>query len=340
MGGKNSREKKLISLIKSNENNIDEVIDLLSYEININYQTEGGSTALFFAVIRDKINVVKLLFNYNLYININNSLSIQTPLLHEHGIQESKINIKIEANPNIINENNKTCLFYSNSEEMTKLLLKNDADPNIKDSRKFNVLEQHLLRYPYSNSYKKIKYLLNNGVNSVNTKLISLPYYLCRCLNSPIDIDIVKMYLDNNVDLNEKVIAGFTPLMYCPLKNYNYDVIKLMLDNGADPNIQNDNGGTVFKSLHFSDIKTIKLLLDYGVNPNLGPVGYTLFLYPNQDNKIKLLLEHGAKFIGSEEIFHYPDRSSMRLDTKRYKKLLLEYGINMEKRQKHVSFSI
>lgn len=74
-------------------------------------------------------------------------------------------------------------------------------------------------------------------------------------------LDVIKILIENSVDINTKDADGFTPLMYAAIKNQ-FNIIKYLIEMGADANIKNDYKS---KALTYAtDENIIELLKNYG----------------------------------------------------------------------------
>lgn len=115
--------------------------------------------------------------------------------------------------------------------------------------------------------------------------------------------------INNNVDLNKKNNAGYTPLMLsCAYQNI--EIIKLLIKNGADLNARNNYDCTALIlecEKRDCNIEIINLLINAGTNLNIQPTGTnsysainSLLLYDklrkNKCEIFNLLFYAGAEF--------------------------------------------
>ena len=119
---------------------------------------------------------------------------------------------------------------YSN-DEIVELLLKNNADPNLKD---------------------------NNGQTAL--------MYACRYSNTNSNIKTVKLLLEYGADLHLKVNREWNTLMLACRNSSSYsntETVKLLLEYGADPNLKTTDGWTALMlSCANLNVNTVKLLLN------------------------------------------------------------------------------
>ena len=78
------------------------------------------------------------------------------------------------------------------------------------------------------------------------------------CIEPSVDIDIIKILLDNGADPNVDNNVGNTSL-HLAAKGGNSDIVKILLCNGADKTIKNDDGKDAYT---YTDHENIKELID------------------------------------------------------------------------------
>ena len=125
--------------------------------------------------------------------------------------------------------------------------------------------------------------------------------------------NILKILLDNGIDVNKRYVAGECMLMKLLIWNNNLQyrerVINMLLDAKADPNIQKDDGGTVLMLAarnsaveSISSEKIVQMLLDAKADPNIQTdSGTTALALATKEvghistlNTVKILLEARA----------------------------------------------
>jgi ankyrin repeat protein len=136
--------------------------------------------------------------------------------------------------------------------DLTQLLINNNADVNSKDIDGFTPLH-----YACKQSNIELTQLLINNNADVNSKDIhgSTPLqYACKQNN----IELTQLLINNNADVNLKDIDGSTPLHYACQKN-NLKSIELLINNNADINSKNNYGHTPL--YHAVDNKSLNAVL-------------------------------------------------------------------------------
>lgn len=171
------------------DENINEFKDLLEKEnIDINSKEKTvGDSILHFAIIKEYLNIINLLLQYE------------------------------DININIKNYNNETPLHYAcivNNLNIVKVLLEGGANPN-----NINLQNQNSLQYSVyyaKNNYniQIIKELLNHHVNINHTdlNLWNSLHLICNNINisSEKQIEIVKTLIDNGVNFHTKTEENVT----------------------------------------------------------------------------------------------------------------------------------
>jgi len=171
------------------DENIDELRNLLEKEnIDINNKDKNvGNSILHFAIIKEYLNIINFLLQYE---NIN-------------------INIK--------NYNNETPLHYAciaNNLNIVKVLLEEGANPNNINLQNQNSLQYSVYYAKDNYNIQIIKELLNHHVNINHTdlNLWNSLHLICNNINisSEKQIEIVKTLIDNGVNFHTKTDENVT----------------------------------------------------------------------------------------------------------------------------------
>ncbi|WP_342273365.1 ankyrin repeat domain-containing protein [Spiroplasma endosymbiont of Acasis viretata] len=218
---------------------------------------------------------------------------------------------------------------FNNNIEIVKLLLENDADINIQNkygnntildvlfkNNKIEIIKEILIK-KIINDYNEKKYIdilliyfskyndilsfkwLNENFkidsNIEDKETFCSPLYYAVNNNN---IEIVKLLLENDADINEQDINGSTPLHWA-IECNNIEIVKLLLENDADINEQDINGcAPLHWAIECNNIEIVKLLLENDADINAQEKSLAtplhLSIYTNNFDMIKLLLEKGA----------------------------------------------
>ena len=223
--------KKIINLLKNNNN------------IDVNLRDNNNNYLIQYAIIFNKIEIVKLLLR-----------------------KESKLDI--------IDSDGKTLLFipikYNFLDILNILLIKNklyigESIINIKDNNGFTPLHYSIL----NSNINALKIILkfkpninikdNNGNNPLHYAIIKN------------NISIVKLLINTDININSRNNNGETPLhIAC---NYQlFDIVNILLKNKANPNIVDyDNNLTpIIYSTSLNNIKISEILFNYNADINIS----------------------------------------------------------------------
>ena len=176
------------------------------------------------------------------------------------------------------------------------------------------------------------------GIELPEVEGVNLPKYGINDLLSSLkkgDIDKVKEYIRNGVNLNGKDSYGNTPLYEASKHKDRKDIVELLLSKGANPNIKNDNGNTPLHVTLNKDV--VELLLKHGADINalnkkgatpLCFVAHNLLFFNECKGIIETLLKHGADPNIQDINGDTPLTLSFMNNNFDIVNLLLEYGAN------------
>lgn len=106
--------------------------------------------------------------------------------------------------------------------------------------------------------------LLNHNISNLSFLYLAFKYYKYEN-----NIKVIKLLLDNGININKLYDDNYTLLMLFCIDN-NLNIINLLLDYGADVNIQDKMGNTALMiSSNCCDINVIKLLISKGADYNI-----------------------------------------------------------------------
>lgn len=194
------------------KNNTKIVQLLLKHNIEINHQANDGDTALHEAVKDNNEELIKMLLKANAdpYIKNKEGYTPWSLGMTSNKIGTVKLFLALKHDINApINEDNYTILYHTVSSpyqkpEITALLLKAGANPNIKDKRGY-------------------------------TPLIAVS-------DTATDLPILKLLLEAGADPNATNEYGTA--LHRAARNKNIEAVKILLKAKADPNIKDSDGNT------------------------------------------------------------------------------------------------
>lgn len=262
----------LINECASKDANIEIIKALLSTDINA--RNSDNCTALYYAVLNCRIDIVQLLIEAGADINITNKYN-ETALI---------------------------CACRKNSIEITELLLRSGAAVN-HQTRSTSAMEEACK----NNSINIVKLLLKYKVDLINLPYKSLKFEIITLLlqagakftnlmnfiKSNADINIIKLLLDSGIQVNTYDSKyDTTPLIYACSKN-NIKLIKLLIRYNADVNFRGDRDDYPLEISN--NLKIVKLLLETN-KCNRESINISLMhaCYSGIESVVKILLEYNA----------------------------------------------
>ena len=208
------------------------------------------------------------------------SLSLHQAVIHfPHLIPEI---LDLGADVNELDADGRTPLFWAVTRgkvDSIELLLKLNADPNIKFSRdNLNPTTLHKATISLNSlkDAKIVKLLLKAGAdpNVTNLQKETPLLRISRGGNDTLAFDVSKDLIDAgaNVNLSED-LAGMTPLLHA-VSSGNAALVDLLLKAGADPNSANFQNATSLLSASFKEDNSLstslgKKLIDAGADVNI-----------------------------------------------------------------------
>lgn len=248
---------------------------LIDNKANVNVHNDNGESPLMIACKNNNTNVVKFLLKNGSRVDaLNQSCISVLQFVCEFGCDNEIINIILDATINSRNQNkiskSNRCVYLNNSLEaciknenieMIKNLIEEDYI-NLKNSNKSHLMTA--CKYAKQLKLDIIKILLDNGVD-VNTVDTFGNSVLMTSITNNDSIDIIDILIQYGCNVNTKNIFGNNALYYA-LKYRRDDVINLLIDNDVDCNTFCHNEFTplmlcIQKGLCCDNVKLFKHLI-------------------------------------------------------------------------------
>ena len=272
------------------------------------YLSEGGKANI---VLNERIKERKPILNC-----IINSSNIE--LEEKQKIANLLIDKGLDVNQK--DKNNTTPLLLAAKDReymwLLKLLLKNNADPNIKNNRQ----ETPLL---VTRDEEAVKLLVEHGAE-VNVR--------DKSGNTPLLInakhgETVELLVDRGAAVNVQDEEGNTPLLI-NARDGEVDIVELLLENSADPSIRNNLNETPL--LAASNVEKVKLLVEHGADVDAKDIEGNTSLLINASNgkkdTVEFLLKNGADFSIKNNSNQAPLAVTRSV---KIAKLLVEHGVDV-----------
>jgi len=329
-------------------NNSQKIKDLIEYEENVDYMIYDGYSLLITAVIYNKVDLVEMLLEMGANTEIQNPRG-ETPLYLACSININIVELLLRYGAEInkiIRFGGDTVLSKAISNEnikMIKLLLDNDANPNLGDDKNNTPLQVAASNRNDINTELR-KYLLDNDKN--NTSL-----QLSESNHNDINTEIIKLLLQYGADINSKNLVGVTPLFFACLQE-NILNIDTLLEYGADPYIMNNENqyimnnpmikeniklyvGNKMYELHKLNVAYDMIEIANGIqeelfqelnNDIMEEIHNKLIMQPYDPEKTRLRMEEDlediriSRFIEDIEQYGMGKRSSKKKHNKKHKR--------------------
>lgn len=159
------------------------------------------------------------------------------------------------------------CCIPNINIKLFELILENTINVNELSINKYNALSYAISE---KSDINLIKLLINHNIDINVEHLNKTSPLILSCIRN--DYNIIKLLIQNGADVNKQCRYGFTALMECCLKN-NYKSMKLLLKSNADISLKNYMGYDIFMyscviSHGKHDVNIKKMLLEYGSDIN------------------------------------------------------------------------
>jgi ankyrin repeat protein len=274
---------KMLSLIGDPEFSIkrqDKIVEML-IQAGANQQLtdKTGNNALFFAISKNRINMVKMLLNANtnasntnasnLNAQNNDNLTALIAAVEKGCLEIVKLLLQHNVNVDLQGDNMNTALIAAVEKEcleIVKLLLQHNVNVDLQGDNMNTALITAVNNY----NLEIVKLLLQSNANvdlqnsQGNSALMLAAEYG--------SMEIVKLLLQKGADLNSRDEFGNSTLIAALADNH-FEIIKILIEAGTDINLQCNDGTTLLmqacKYKEKYSIQIVELLIQKNVNLNL-----------------------------------------------------------------------
>ena len=215
---------------------------LLNKDININIQDNNGWTALMTACCKGHHQVVELLLSNDPDINIQDNDGWTALMNASRNGHHQVVELLLSKDPDINIQNNDvvTTLMFASANghhQVVELLLSKDPDINIQNNNGSTAL-----MFASGNGHHQVVELLlskDPDINILNND--GMTALIAASGNG--HHQVVELLLSKDPDINIQNNDGWTALMFAS-RNGNHQVVELLLSKDPDINIQNNDGMT------------------------------------------------------------------------------------------------
>lgn len=225
---------------------------LIGEGIDINARLEYGSSPIEYACLNNKMLEAEILLKNG--ANVKNQDLLHIACLNGN-IEMLKILIGYGCDVNEVDIDGRLpahLAIQTNHLECLKILYQSNAKFDIRSYKNSTIFSYAV----GEGNIEIVKYLLEIGMSKYINDEIKPPLCLAVHWNY---IDIIKLLLENNADINIKDGLGNTPLIDTII-NGNYDTTMILLEYKANPYIKEKNGQNAIMLLR-KQHKQIKELL-------------------------------------------------------------------------------
>lgn len=253
---------------------------------------------------------------------VSDNQEIKSFPLHEACLNEDFKKVKSLLKQGSFNINEKTTYdgrtalhdsCYKGNIKITKLLIANKADINIKDNSELIPLH-HACN---SNHKALVRYLLSQKADiNHKTKNNTIAIHHAALFHS---IGMLTFLIKNNANINAKDSKGHTPINYTILMN-RIEHFKVLLNSKADVKLKDTKNNTLLHTYVHSkhkrlDIKILQSLLKNNIDPNAknnnGEYAIGALCQRLQYDAIRLLIEAKAELNLCNPIHHATQKGNI-----------------------------
>lgn len=260
-------------------NNLEAVISLLKYDVNIDKKDSNGNYPIFSAILQNNFDIVFRLVQYGIKHNVNFNIINKdghTPLTlsyHKKYMTIFKYLLRY-LDINQVNSFGYNILYYTvrnKDSEAMKIIIEILVNTGVN------------LNKIYFNNESIIDFALKNGIKDLINILIDINYddiflneinskdsifinkiILCKNFSNAEKEEIINKLIDKNYNINIMDKDGFTPLTTAIFSD-NLLLTKALLNNGASINIKSSiqNFTPLDFAISICSLEIIKFLLEY-----------------------------------------------------------------------------
>jgi ankyrin repeat protein len=270
------------------------VHELLRKKADVNVKNISKGDALIYAVLNKKTEVVGVLLKHGARFNekYDDGKTALIMAVNKGSSDIAKLLIANKADVNAVDNDEKTALMIAcekGNADIVGALLKAGADIN----KKSKAGDTALIKAIAATHVRIVRTLVKNSGN------INKRDALFSAVGAG-NLEIVKLFLTKDTDMNMSGYAGGTLLMLAA--DGDFTIVKFLVERGADVNKKDDEGKTALMkavaSFNKTNISSIKFLIDRGAEINAvnnkGETALVLAVKRGNEEMVGVLLEKGS----------------------------------------------
>lgn len=282
---KNHLNKTALEYVSSNDDNFDIALEFIKRGADVNALDNENAAPLMYAASYNAKKILNLLIENNADINIQSKSGYTALILAALNNNLDIVKILIEKKADVFARDGygRRCLYYADENgnaEMYEIFRKYHDDEYKKST-------QFIFDVLYSKTDEINKYISEGGdINFQDDNGLT-------ALTVVENVEIAKILLDNNADINKKGRDGYTPLMMA-VRRDNINLLDFFIENNVDLNMSDPEGNTaliIAAKNHKDDI--FELLLKNGADPSINRED--LEFHIEYEDEMKNILEKYSK---------------------------------------------
>lgn len=256
-----------------NNNNWEKIYkQLIKNKISPFHELTNGNTIIHIASINNNKKIISYYLKHNVdpLLKSNNNGNTPIHLLATYNYTDTlkKCVNKYPSFLELLNDNNETItnILYNNL-DFIKFICDYDINLITDDVYNNNVIIKNIndTKNVDDDNYKIIKLLLKKQLTYVNKYDDS---FLCYAIDQS-KLDIAKLLIDNNYDINKQDNLYLTPLIYS-IKYKQHEIVKILFDKNVDVKYYGAEGddNPMIDAIKNKDNYVINLLLEHNFDVN------------------------------------------------------------------------
>ena len=282
---KNHLNKTALEYVSSNDDNFDIALEFIKRGADVNALDNENAAPLMYAASYNAKKILNLLIENNADINIQSKSGYTALILAALNNNLDIVKILIEKKPMYLQEMVMEEDVYIILMKMEMLRCMKFSGSIMTDEYKKST--QFIFDVLYSKTDEINKYISEGGdINFQDDNGLT-------ALTVVENVEIAKILLDNNADINKKGRDGYTPLMMA-VRRDNINLLDFFIENNVDLNMSDPEGNTaliIAAKNHKDDI--FELLLKNGADPSINRED--LEFHIEYEDEMKNILEKYSK---------------------------------------------